>query len=215
METHILGIPFHFISVCLQYTVQVMLVFSTVLKESLLMGTTAVPAQTDEEDATFSYDQIEWSKRMNVHPSSASCVDQHSHNLPNKTLGEYRMGLSIGDGLYIFGFICVLIVLKSLLTKIMMVETKPEDSAYVITMCESPPNTYKITLQRHKTNNSVPMTSSKELCLGQTQNTASTRPPMFYSGSQCFPLSNLDGADPYYGKRCPVSSLEGSANSLA
>ncbi|XP_077150021.1 uncharacterized protein LOC143815074 [Ranitomeya variabilis] len=157
----------------------------------------------------FGYKQIEWSNGTAIHSATVKCLVQKS----NETFGDYRFTLSVGDGIYIFGFIGVLIVLKSLLTKITMVENKPEDSEYVMSTC-STYATYKITLQQRTNNNNVLMTPPNSPCMVQTLSPPVTSTPVSYSGTQCYPLSNFTGGRLYYGERCLFSSPDGSTKSL-
>ncbi|XP_073440728.1 uncharacterized protein [Dendrobates tinctorius] len=155
------------------------------------------------------YKQIEWSNGTAIHSATVKCLIQKS----NETFGDYRFTLSVGDGIYIFGFIGVLIVLKSLLTKITMVENKPEASEYIMSTC-STHATYKITLQKRTNDNNVLMTPPNSPCMVQTLSPPVTSTPISYSGTRCYPLSTFDGGRLYYGERCLFASPDGSTKSL-
>ncbi|XP_056416869.1 uncharacterized protein LOC130358087 isoform X2 [Hyla sarda] len=162
---------------------------------------------------TFGHNKSEWTNATDVGTTTVKCLVQQSSKFTNESLGNHQLTLPFGHLIYIFGFIGILIVLKSLLTKIMMVENKPEDSEYIMSMCETAA-TYKITLQRCTDNNKSPLTPPNSPCMGQPLNTPVTSTPVFFSGTHCCSLSSLNGGSLYYGERCPLSSPEGSTKCL-
>lgn len=125
------------------------------------------------------------------------------------------MKMSVGDSLFILGFVAILVVLKSLLTKITMVENKPEESEYVMSMCDVP-TTYKITIKRRVsavyTNATVAPPNSPSSA--QEISMSILGSPVSYNGNPCCVLSNHDRERLYYGARCLFSSPDGSTKSL-
>ncbi|XP_040195625.1 uncharacterized protein LOC120928699 isoform X2 [Rana temporaria] len=170
-----------------------------------------------QENVNLDYNLMEWSNKTQGKTSSVGCITQYPHNFLNRTTHEYGPTLSVGHSLFILGFIGILVVLKSLLTKITMVENRPDDSEYAMSMCELP-TTYKITIQRRVsavyTKRDVTATPPNSPCLGQTLSMSLIGSPVSCSGNQCYGLSKHDRERLYYGARCLFSSPDGSAKSL-
>ncbi|XP_071989332.1 uncharacterized protein [Engystomops pustulosus] len=212
METQTLGKRRHPMS-SIHYNpkLQGMRILGLLCRESLLLVLAAAASSVspDQDHIKFSYNPIDWSNDTDVHPHPVKCLVQQSRTFPNETFGDYQFTISLGDGIFIFGFICILIVLKSLLTKITMVENKPEDTEYVMTMYETP-TTYKISLKKCTNNNNYSLTPPNS----PRMSTVVTSTPVFYSGTRCCPLSNHEDGGHYYGERSVFSSPEGSTKSL-
>ncbi|OCT93802.1 hypothetical protein XELAEV_18011473mg [Xenopus laevis] len=162
------------------------------------------------------YDKLDLLNRTRIHSASRNCLTPIPSGFQNETSETYEMQISIGDGLYVFGFIGILILLKSLLTMINMVEDKPNDVSY--------------TLPKHKTftsttihyQNKYPVLDQKESILMTPPNSPhlfqarnSFLPSLtFFSGNRCFPPSNLAVGDQENEFRCTFSSPQGSTKSL-
>ncbi|KAM4045269.1 uncharacterized protein ACNLHF_009075 [Anomaloglossus baeobatrachus] len=208
MESRLLGRRFHLTSsvTSLRRIIQEILILSLLCRESLSF---ALSASAASDQTKYGYKQTELSNGTANHSTTVKCLVQKS----NETFGDYRFTKSVGDVIYVFGFIGILIVLKSLLTKITMVENKSEDSDYVMSTCATQA-TYKTTLQKCTNNNNVLMTPPNSPCLAQSLSPPITSTPVSFNGNRCYPLSNLEGGHLYYTKRFLFSSPEGSTKSL-
>ncbi|KAM5181892.1 uncharacterized protein ACMZJ9_002311 [Mantella aurantiaca] len=208
MGTHVWRKQFPLLCSNLTCMFQIMFIFVVVLRDSMLLSIAPV-SDRPQENVNVNYTVMDWSNGATGQAAPVGCLTQYPHNLSNRTTHEYRMQLSIGDGLFIFGFIGTLVVLKSLLTKITMVENKPDHSEHVMSTCESPP-TYKITINRRvsvvydKSNGKVTPPNSPGL--GQALSMSLIGSPVSYNGDQCCGLSNHDKQHLYYGAQCLFSS---------
>ncbi|KAE8621549.1 hypothetical protein XENTR_v10004872 [Xenopus tropicalis] len=151
--------------------------------------------------------------RTRIH--SSPCSAPIPSSFQNETSEPYETQISIGDGLYVFGFIGILILLKSLLTMINMVEDTPKDNGYTLPKHETFTSTKvhyqsKDTVLDQKGSIMVTPPNSPHLCHTRNFFVPSLT---FFNGNRYFLPSNL-AEDQENERRCPFSSPVGSTKSL-